>query len=131
VDITTYRTKLEVLNNHNNKKNSILNILAHDLAGPIGTIGNLSSLLEKEIKLLNSSSVDPYVSVINRITKSCIKLIRDFIDKEFMESANVHLIRSRVELIHKISTATQDYFDMQESLGVAFFTKMNVVFYVN
>jgi two-component system sensor histidine kinase VicK len=119
-DITAYKGKLEVLNNHNNKKNSILNILAHDLAGPIGAIGNLSSLLEREIKLLNNSSVDRYVSVINRITKSCIKLIRDFIDKEFMESANVHLVRSRVELINKISMATQDYFDMQETLRVEF-----------
>lgn len=119
-DITAYKAKIEVLNNHNNKKNSILNILAHDLAGPIGTIGNLSSLLEKEITQLNNSSVDRYIALINKITKSCIKLIRDFIDREFIESAKVKLIKSRVEIIDKIRLTTEDYFAMQQVLLVQF-----------
>jgi two-component system sensor histidine kinase VicK len=119
-DITDYKATLEVLNNHNSKKNSILNILVHDLAGPIGAIGNLATLLEKEIKLLNNSSVDRYVNVINRITESCIKLIREFVNQEFLESAKVEMIKSRVDLVSKISIATQNYFDMQESLRVEF-----------
>lgn len=119
-DITFYKAKIEVLNNHNNKKNSILNILAHDLAGPIGIIGNLSTLLEREITELNNSSVNRYIGIINKITKSCIKLIRDFIDQEFVESATVKLIKSRVELIDKIRLTTEDYLAMQQELQIKF-----------
>ncbi|RZM21235.1 MAG: ATP-binding protein, partial [Pedobacter sp.] len=54
-----------------------------------------------------------------------IKLIRDFIDQEFIESASVKLVRSRVELVGKISTASQDYLNMQESLRVNFSCRSN------
>ncbi|CAM4196957.1 two-component system, OmpR family, sensor histidine kinase VicK [Pedobacter westerhofensis] len=119
-DITSIKEKTEILNRHNNKKNSILNILAHDLAGPIGAIGNIATLLAKDTKELKSPSVDRYIDFINKISKSSIKLIRDFLDQEFLESADVHLLKVRTELIDKIRSTTQHYFEMQNELKIKF-----------
>jgi two-component system sensor histidine kinase VicK len=44
-DISAYNAHAEKMSQLNNKKNSILNILSHDLSGPLGSIRNFSTLL--------------------------------------------------------------------------------------
>jgi two-component system sensor histidine kinase VicK len=119
-DITSYKAKIEVLNQHNNKRNSILYILAHDLGGPIGAIGSLSTMLEQNVKQFNDPSVDRYINMISKLTKSCTKLIRDFIDQEFMESPGVKLLKSKVEIISIISLTAKEYFSMQQEIQIQF-----------
>lgn len=119
-DHTAYKANTEVLNNHNNKKNSILNILAHDLAGPIAAIDSLSAMLARDTARFEDPKIDRYVSMINKISKSSIKLIRDFVDQEFLESAGVTLLKTRVNLIQKIKLTMEDYFAMQKELKIEF-----------
>jgi len=119
-DITGYKANAEKLNNHNSKKNAILNILAHDLAGPIGTIRNISDILAKGATRFEDPALNRYIALIDRISKKSLKLIRDFLNQEFLESAGVQLVKKRVDLVNKISQATQEYFDMQDGLQVSF-----------
>lgn len=119
-DITIRKENVEAITRHNTKKNSILNILAHDLAGPIGTIGNLAALLAKETEEIEAPLIARYIALISKISQNGIKLIRDFLDQEFLESENVNMVKHRVELIEKITSATEDYFDMQNDLKVQF-----------
>ncbi|RZK47755.1 MAG: PAS domain-containing sensor histidine kinase [Pedobacter sp.] len=119
-DITSVKAKTEVLNNHNIKKNSILSILAHDLAGPIGVIGSLSTLLAQDTENLKNSSIDRNIEFISKISKSSIKLIRDFLDQEFLESSQVHLFKVRVELTEKIKSNMEKYIEMQNNLKINF-----------
>lgn len=124
-DITAYKVNTEILNNHNNKKNTILNILAHDLAGPIGTIGNLSEMLGKETVKFNDPTVNRYISLITRISKSSINLIHAFIDQEFLESVDGALLKTRTELINKIKLTTEDYFAVQKDFNIHFSCQAN------
>ncbi|QPH40591.1 sensor histidine kinase [Pedobacter endophyticus] len=119
-DITATKENTEMLNNHNSKKNAILNILAHDLAGPMGAIGNISDMLAKDIRDNATPAIPQYLGLINRITKKSIKLIHDFLNQEFLESAGVALAIKRVELVSRISLTTQEYFDTQEELRIRF-----------
>jgi two-component system sensor histidine kinase VicK len=119
-DITSYKARIEVVSKHNTKKNSILNILAHDLAGPMGTIASLAALLARDTAKFQDSSVEKYIGMIDRITKNGMKLIRDFLEQEFLESASVSLKKRRIELIEKIKVATEDYFEMQNDMQIQF-----------
>lgn len=119
-DITEYKTQLELLNNHNIKKNSILTILAHDLAGPLGIIQNLSKLLGQETLQLQNGKVDRYINMITKISKSSIELIQNFLNQEFLESADVNLFKKRIELVKKITLGTEEFLAMQEELRINF-----------
>jgi two-component system sensor histidine kinase VicK len=119
-DITNSKATLDLLNNHNIKKNSILTILAHDLAGPIGTVQNLATLLDRETVDLNNPRIGHLISLINKISKSNIHLIRNFLDQEFLESFGTILFKKRVELVTKISIATDEILNMQEELKIDF-----------
>lgn len=124
-DITANKENSEILNKHNNKKNSILNILAHDLAGPIGTVQNLSVLLARGTAHLNSPQISRYISIISKISKTNISLIQDFLNQEFLESSNVKLLKTRVELVKKIKMLTQEYLDTQSELKIQFICDAN------
>ena len=124
-DITANKENSEILNKHNNKKNSILNILAHDLAGPIGTVQNLSVLLARETAHLNSPQISRYISIISKISKTNISLIQDFLNQEFLESSNVKLLKTRVELVKKIKMLTEEYLDTQSELKIQFICDAN------
>lgn len=108
-EVTDLKEYLNVLNEHNKKKNSILNIVSHDLMGPIGIIESLSSLLGNETRPVDERRVQQYVNLINRTSKKCINLIRNFINQEFLESAEVKLIKHRIELVGKISDLIEEY----------------------
>lgn len=125
LDVTAVKANSEVLHNHNNKKNSILNILAHDLAGSIGVMQNLSAMLGRETAALKNQRIDRYVSMISRICKSDIHLIHDFLDQEFLESAGVRLLKKRIELVSKLQTVIQEYLDMQDELTIQFSSQAN------
>jgi len=124
-DITLFKEHWYALNKHNTKKNAVLNILSHDLAGPIGLIGNLTELLVKETLPLNNPKIDNTLKIVNKVAKRSITLIRNFINTEFVESEAVKLLKRRVELVTKISEATIDYFQMEQDLNLKFAVKAN------
>lgn len=119
-DISVYKENMENLNNHNIKKNTILTVVTHDLAGPIATIQNLSDLLSKETAAYTNPNVNQYVDLISKISKSSIRLIRDFVDREFRESADLRLMKTRVELVEKTRLAAEDILAMQLELRTNF-----------
>lgn len=131
-DITSYKEYIDNLNNHNSKKNSILNILAHDLSGPIGTVGNLSELLKKETANFNNVKIVKYLDMIEEISKRSLNLIRNFLNQEFLESQAVNLLKKRVDLSAKIANATKVYSNLHQHFHLTFSPKeVHTPIYVN
>lgn len=75
-DITADKEHIDKLNEFSNKKNSVLNILSHDLAGPLGSIQNLSALISRKTKLLADEDVKKWLDLIEKISKKSINLIQ-------------------------------------------------------
>jgi two-component system sensor histidine kinase VicK len=124
-DITAIKDHSEVLNNHNNKKNNILTMLAHDLAGPLGAIQNFTTLLDIETKNFNNPKLEKFISSIERIAKNSIHLIHTYIDQEFLESADVKVLKKRVDLLAKVKLGVTTYTDTENDLDITFDVKAN------
>jgi two-component system sensor histidine kinase VicK len=125
-DITLIKEYANVLNNHNNKKNNILTMLAHDLAGPLGAIQNFTTLLDIETKNFNNPKLEKFISSIERIAKNSIHLIHTYIDQEFLESADVKVLKKRVDLLAKVKLGVTTYTDMENDLDITFDVKANL-----
>ncbi|MCC9136653.1 PAS domain-containing protein [Pontibacter silvestris] len=109
-DITAQKEYNDVLKKYSNKKNAILNILSHDLAGPLANIQALSAMLGDNIKDdAELKQMQQVISIIERSSKQGIQLIQDFVKQEFLESANVELIKRRVDLVIKLKEMMQEY----------------------
>jgi two-component system sensor histidine kinase VicK len=124
-DITVNKTHETVLQEHGNRKNSILNILAHDLAGPIGNIQAMAQILLRQTAHLQDNNINEHIQLIQRVSKNANKLIRDFLTREFLESSAVNLKKSRVDLVEKMKTVTEQYLDTQKDLNIQFICNAN------
>jgi two-component system sensor histidine kinase VicK len=115
-DVTGFKQTQDTLLALSNKKNAVLNILSHDLAGPLGSIQNYIYLLAKqanpEDKLANT-----VISSIDSISKRCIKLIQEFVKMEFLESTGVDMVKSRYNLVKIVGSFMEDYLRQQHALN--------------
>ncbi|GAA4498878.1 hypothetical protein GCM10023172_16650 [Hymenobacter ginsengisoli] len=92
----------------NTKKNATLEILSHDLAGPLALLQQLTEHLRAESPMASESALH-LLRLMERTCLDSVNLIRDFVDNEFMESANVELKRERSDLVAWLGTLLEEY----------------------
>lgn len=100
VDITAEVNNSEAIRKYANKKNSILNMLAHDLRGPLGIANTVTQVLDKEI---TDASLIKLTKTISKILKQSIDLIGDLVTREFLETVEVELVKTRMDIAAKLS----------------------------
>ena len=114
-DITSFKASVDSMEALSNKKNAVLNILSHDLAGPLGSISNYSYLLAKKADPKDEFSLK-LIHSIESITKRCIRLVQEFVKLEFLESAAVDLVTTRHNLVKSIAAFLEDYLQHEGEL---------------
>ncbi|WP_419801367.1 ATP-binding protein [Mucilaginibacter sp.] len=119
-DITAEKDHINKLNEYSNKKNSVLNILSHDLAGPLGSIQNLSALISRKTKLLEDEDIKKWLDLIEKISKKSINLIQEFVKQEFIESAGAALVKKRVNLVNALKSLVGEYLESEKQMSLKF-----------
>ncbi|MDB5235431.1 MAG: hypothetical protein JWR44_2424 [Hymenobacter sp.] len=97
-DVTVEQEYLRNADTYMAKKNTTLEILSHDLAGPFNMLQQLAEFIGEKTQVLNDPQVQKMIEVMRNTCRDSVNLIRDFVDSEFMDSANVELKRTRVDL---------------------------------
>ncbi|WP_255478816.1 PAS domain-containing sensor histidine kinase [Rufibacter sp. XAAS-G3-1] len=115
-DITDQKRYNDTLKKFSDKKNSILNILSHDLAGPLGMIHSLSQMLGDG----KEEDAREIIGIIEKSSRQGMQLIQDFIKQEFLESSEVKLIKRRVDLAQAIRECMEEYRQTQGMTGKNF-----------
>jgi signal transduction histidine kinase len=86
----------QVLSDLNQEKNTLMNIVAHDLKSPLNRISGLTSILEMEAGL--SADQKDYVKLIKDSTRSGLDLITDLLDVNALEEVNAAPQRKEVSV---------------------------------
>ncbi|RDV11954.1 PAS domain S-box protein [Pontibacter diazotrophicus] len=110
-DITAAKENIANLQKFAAKKNSILEILSHDLAGPIANVQGLADLLSDYTKEYGNSEVDNIVRIIRESSEKSIRMIREFVQYEFLSSSNTAVLKRRVDLVEKLKEVMEQYED--------------------
>ncbi len=119
-EITGGKHYSDVLKKYAAKKNSVLEILSHDLAGPLGTIQGLTAVVGKRIRQYNDPELEDLVDLISRMAKRNIHLIRDFVKQEFLESSSVEVVKLRVDLVAKTREVIEQYQASEQNIAKEF-----------
>jgi len=90
------------------KKDATLEILSHDLAGPLAMLQQLASHLQHELPEV-SPAIRNLLNLMQRTCQQGTDLIRDFVDAEFLESASIELKTERADLATWLGQAMQEY----------------------
>ncbi|KAA8485315.1 two-component system sensor histidine kinase VicK [Arcticibacter tournemirensis] len=105
-DITDEIVNINTLKKYTNKKNSVLNILAHDLRGSLGIANTLTQALTKEV---TDPKLSNFIQIITKILKQSTDLITDLTQREFFETAEVDLVTQRVDIAAKLKEVMDEY----------------------
>lgn len=98
----------------NGWKNSNLEILSHDLRGPIGTVQMLSSVISK--KLPENKEVQKLAQMIEDISKRNITLIQNLLTRETLDTAEVELSLERLDVVWEMHQAMDIYIEAQNTI---------------
>ncbi len=119
-DITAYKEHSDTLNKFSNKKNSILNILSHDILGPLGTIQNLSGILNRKFANEDNLEISKFLNSIEKISKQSISMVRNLLTREFLETADAELVRRRTNIVAALAEMVEQYKQTEEVAKVTF-----------
>ncbi|WP_034256897.1 PAS domain-containing sensor histidine kinase [Adhaeribacter aquaticus] len=120
-DITAHKKYNDYLKKYANKKNSILHILAHDLAEPMAIINSLSGVLLDDVKSYGNEEVNQALNLIGKTSSNAVLLIRDLISAEFLETAEVNVIKRRTNLVDRLKEIMQQYQKSEKEISKTFY----------
>lgn len=108
-DITAAKEKEEYTTKYMAKKNSVLAILAHDLAGPLNNISLASSSMAENSKISSDPELQEMIEIIQKTCERSLRLIREFVNQEFLESTNVSLVKRRFDMVKNLKEIIHEY----------------------
>jgi len=108
-DITLKKDYELNLLNINERKNNALQIIGHDLRGPLENLKSFTHLLEKEYKSQEFKDFENYIKFMKQTCENSIALIAQLLTMEFMLSDQIELKLTRIDLIHRIKIIFETY----------------------
>jgi two-component system sensor histidine kinase VicK len=116
-DISDEQQQLFVLNKFSEKKNSILEILSHDLTAPLGNIQMCTALIKSQGADLKNELVTNMLDRIMINSERSLKLIREFLKKEFLETYEASLVKMRINIVEKIKNFIAEFKKAESELN--------------
>jgi two-component system sensor histidine kinase VicK len=99
IEITGEMENNQTLQKYANKKNSILYMLGHDLRGPLNVAKSVITLLDRE---LTDPTILNRTGYIASVLQQAIDLINDLINREFLETTEIVLLKKQVDIVAKL-----------------------------
>lgn len=108
-DITNAKNNLLYAERINARKNSMLEILSHDLKEPIAMINMMAGAMKNDPDVANNKVLQRYISLIQELCDRNISLIRGLIQQEFTEAPSVGIRKERADLVWAVGDILHQY----------------------
>lgn len=100
-DVTEQVQYRDYLLEFTRKKNNVLQIVAHDLQGPLAIMNSAAALLEMDHAENRYEEISTYTGIINTAYTDCTRLIKEVLRDEHIKSAATPVKRERFDAIVK------------------------------
>lgn len=97
----------------NGWKDSILEILAHDLRGPISTVSMLTSAIDQKIEGIEKQQILNWTKAIRDISERNIQLIHSLLRKESLDTIAAQINKERIDLVWEIAEVMKIYINAE------------------
>jgi two-component system sensor histidine kinase VicK len=106
-DITSTRNYQDNSDKFTSKKNTVLEILSHDLAGSFVMVQQLTTYVRDALKGFPNPQVPEMLAMVLDTSQRSVGLIHDLVNQEFLETTSIPLKRERVDLRERITEALE------------------------
>ncbi|WP_187260830.1 PAS domain-containing sensor histidine kinase [Pontibacter beigongshangensis] len=108
-DITPREQYLAYLVEFTRKKNTALEIVAHDLRGPLAIVQSIADSLEKDHQQHVYDEISNYTRFIKQACEACVNLISDILSEEHLKSNTVNVNLERLDMVEKVRNVVETY----------------------
>ena len=108
-DISALKEYGNTLYKFANKKNSILEILSHDLVSPLANIQMCAKAIQLQTNKSGDGLVEKMLNLITENSTRSINMIRNLVNHELLESSEAPLVLQRTDLIRRITEVIDQY----------------------
>jgi len=102
-DISQQKRHEDYLLKYTAQKDTMLDMLTHNLSGPLLLSKDVITSLQEGIGQNNIKHVSRLISIIQENTQQCIDIVNDFLKEEHYESARTYVKKTRFDVIEKIN----------------------------
>ena len=108
-DVTASREQENYIINYGAKKNTLLDMVTHNLSGPLAVSKNMIESLENVLQKQGNGNVAAHVQLIRENTRHCIDIVNEFLEEEHLVSEMVQVRRHRFDVIEKMNTIIERF----------------------
>lgn len=108
-DVTKHRQFLDYLAEFGQRKNSALEMVSHDLRGPLAVVKGITSLLRRDLAENRQEEMVKYTQIIERACTTCTDLINDLLSEEHLQSPHIYVNKTRVDINEQIRNVAEFY----------------------
>lgn len=108
-DFTLVREHEDYIINYGAKKDALLEMVNHNLSGPLAISKNIIASLEHSLRDQNNNNLNTHIKLIKENTSHCIDLVNDFLKEEHLVSEKIYTRKKRFEISEKIETVVDRF----------------------
>lgn len=108
-NVTQQRDFINYLTEFGQRKNSALEMVVHDLRGPLAIVKSVSSLIRQDIQDDKKQELEHYTDIIERACLQCTDLIQDLLSEEHLQSPEVYVNKTRLDMSLQIRNVVEFY----------------------
>jgi two-component system, OmpR family, sensor histidine kinase VicK len=101
-DITKQRQNETYIVSYGAKKDALLDIISHNLAGPLNLTRSILDSLSEMVSDENRK-LQKHIEIVKDTTSRCIDIVNDFLEEEHLVSEHISVKRTRFDAIEKIN----------------------------
>jgi two-component system, OmpR family, sensor histidine kinase VicK len=101
-DISRSRQHLNYIVEFGARKDAILDMVAHNLSGPLNLTTNLLNIVDEVAKSQKYKKIDNQTRLIRENTQKCIEVINSFLKQEHLVSERIFVKKTQFDVIERI-----------------------------
>ena len=102
-DITLDRQHSDYIVNYGAKKDTLLDMITHNLTGPLSLTYNIIDWMEKNEKDKIPAEIWAQINLIQNNTRECLDIVTDFMKQEHLDSEQIHVRKTRFDVLERIT----------------------------
>lgn len=111
-DITKAKEHENYLVEYTAKKDAFLDMITHNLSGPLYLSKNILGWLQKSMTKNDVAHLETLLNLLSENTEQCIDIVNDFLHEEHIESQQVYVRKTRFNAVEKIKPILEKLRDM-------------------
>lgn len=88
--------------NYGAKKDTLLDMMAHNLSGPLNLTQNILRWIRDHYKESADANIGAQLELIQDNTRHCLDIVNDFLRQEHLESERIYVKKTRFDVLERI-----------------------------